>query len=387
MPVKGVSRSDLQLKAGDWVEVRSHEEILATLDQSGRLENLPFMPEMLRYCGQRLRVFKRADKTCDPAHQPWSIRRMTNSVHLEGVRCDGAGHGGCEAGCLIFWKEAWLRRIERDLVSHEILGRSSALTLAPGGVGIDKTIRATGQAEDSDGEVKYFCQATELRTFTSHMKGWDPRQYIRDLRSGNLATGLARHSRKGRVLEMVLAILRLLSSLAINMARGGYPIIRGTAEKTSIENLDLVPGELVRVRSKAEIEASLNKQNRNRGLLFDTEMVPYCGGIYRVLRRVHRIIDENTGEMLNMKHPCIILEGVACRSDFHRLCPRSIYHYWRENWLERASQNILLTPSGYGLAAAGESSWPSSTPIESRQFQTCPDILPLTIYWRSLFES
>jgi hypothetical protein len=23
---------------------------------------------------------------------------MTNSVHLEGVRCDGEGHGGCQAG-------------------------------------------------------------------------------------------------------------------------------------------------------------------------------------------------------------------------------------------------------------------------------------------------
>ena len=60
----------LDLKAREWVEVRSREEILATLDERSRLENLPFMPEMLHYCGQRLRVFKRADKTCDPAHAP-----------------------------------------------------------------------------------------------------------------------------------------------------------------------------------------------------------------------------------------------------------------------------------------------------------------------------
>jgi hypothetical protein len=37
----------LNLKAGQWVEVRSREEILATLDERGRLENLPFMREML----------------------------------------------------------------------------------------------------------------------------------------------------------------------------------------------------------------------------------------------------------------------------------------------------------------------------------------------------
>jgi hypothetical protein len=41
----------LDLKAGEWVEVRSREEILATLDERSRLENLPFMPEMLHYCG------------------------------------------------------------------------------------------------------------------------------------------------------------------------------------------------------------------------------------------------------------------------------------------------------------------------------------------------
>ena len=53
------------LRAGDWVEVRSKEEILRSLDKNGRLEGLPFMPQMFQYCGQRFRVFKRAHKTCD----------------------------------------------------------------------------------------------------------------------------------------------------------------------------------------------------------------------------------------------------------------------------------------------------------------------------------
>jgi hypothetical protein len=66
-------------------------------------------------------------------------------------------------------------------------------------------------------------------------------------------------------------------------------------------------------------------------------MLPYCGGIYRVLRRVHTIIDEKTGKLINMKNPCIMLEGVVCKSDYHRLCPRAIYPYWREAWLKRAS--------------------------------------------------
>ena len=35
------------LRAGDVVEVRSLDEILATLDEQGELDALPFMPEMV----------------------------------------------------------------------------------------------------------------------------------------------------------------------------------------------------------------------------------------------------------------------------------------------------------------------------------------------------
>src|SRR5262245_10013591 len=94
---------------GEWVEVRSPAEILATLDAEGCLDHLPFMPEMLPYCARRFRVYKRADKTCDTIG-PWTLRRMVNTVHLALLRCDGAAHGGCQAGCLFFWKEAWLKR-------------------------------------------------------------------------------------------------------------------------------------------------------------------------------------------------------------------------------------------------------------------------------------
>jgi hypothetical protein len=73
-------------------------------------------------------------------------------------------------------------------------------------------------------------------------------------------------------------------------------------------------------------------------------MLPYCGGIYRVLRRVNRIVDEKTGRIIQMKNSCIVLEGVVCRSDFHRLCPRAIYPYWRESWLKRAVEPALTAP-------------------------------------------
>jgi hypothetical protein len=331
------------LKAGDWVEVRSQEEVLATLDGLGCLDNLPFMPEMLDHCGKRFRVWKRADKTCDPANAPWTIRRMTDSVHLEGLRCSGVSHGGCEAGCLIFWKEAWLKSVStgNDVVPLET---GQGIGLSNGDIPALFTVEqllATSCKQNDGGAPVYFCQATEVRRFTSFMKWWDPRQYIRDIQSGNLSCVSPDASRTERILDLALSILRVIQAAIINFAwaRHGvlYPSIAGQLSKTPLETLNLQPGELVQVRSKEEIVATLDKQNRNRGLLFDTEMVPYCGGIYRVLRRVHHIVDEKTGTMMNMRNPCIVLEGVFCKSDFHRLCPRAIYSYWRENWLRRVS--------------------------------------------------
>jgi hypothetical protein len=332
------SSSKGPLKAGDWVRVRSGDEILRTLDDKGRFENVPFMPEMVQYCGRRFRVGKRADKTCDPAHTPWTLRRMTNTVHLEMLRCDGSGHDGCEAGCLLFWKEAWLERVDSDLLTLEdqkdTYGHQNGF-----GSSLSAKLLAASRATDPGGETLYTCQATELRNFSSFMKWWDPRQYWWDFQSGNLCSGEAEASRRGRLLDRALSILSIIRAAIVYVSwiRYGnrYPAISGQLKKTPVANLNLKPGELVMVRSKAEIEATLDADNRNRGLLFDTEMVPYCGGIFRVLRRVHHIVDERTGKMLHMKYPCIVLEGVYCKSDYHNLCPRAIYSYWRENWLVR----------------------------------------------------
>src|SRR5262249_57684316 len=91
----------LQLRAGEWVEVRSKQEILSTLDERGQLEHMPFMPEMFQFCGRRFRVSKRAHKTCDPVNGLES-RRLPNSVHLEALRCDGSGHSHSPPPCLTF---------------------------------------------------------------------------------------------------------------------------------------------------------------------------------------------------------------------------------------------------------------------------------------------
>jgi hypothetical protein len=54
-----------ELRRGDLVEVKGPAEILATLDERGALEELPFMPEMAALCGQRFQVERRAERVCD----------------------------------------------------------------------------------------------------------------------------------------------------------------------------------------------------------------------------------------------------------------------------------------------------------------------------------
>src|SRR4051812_48152399 len=83
-------------RRGDVVRGRSREEILAPLDADGAAGDLPFMPEMLAYCGRELPVYARADKTCDTIEMTGTKRRMSATVHLTGARCDGSAHGGCQ---------------------------------------------------------------------------------------------------------------------------------------------------------------------------------------------------------------------------------------------------------------------------------------------------
>jgi hypothetical protein len=312
-----------RLRIGDVVEVCSHAEILATLDERGELDSLPFMPEMLQFCGQRLTVAKRANKLCDTI--TWSgMRRMEDAVHLTGVRCDGSGHGGCQAGCLIYWKEAWLKRIDDGDLSQPRPQAPPAIT--PG-------ILAAAAAPADD---RFACQATELlRAAPTPIPPWDPRQYVKDVTSGN--AGLWRTVR-----SVLVGTFNEYQDLSRHLPRwlrirGGerYPFLRGSLTKTPDQRIGLRPGDVVRVKSRQEILTTLDTGNKNRGMSFDGEMLKYCGREARVLRRVEHIIDEGTGRMLHFSNPCIVLEDFVCTGDFHRVCPRAIYPYWREIWLER----------------------------------------------------
>jgi hypothetical protein len=101
----------LALKPGNWVEVKSQEEIRASLDSVGRNRGLGFMPSMYAYCGKRLRVYKRVETIV--LEGTGETRRLRDTVLLEGAICDGEGFV-CDRSCFYFWKEAWLKRAAPD---------------------------------------------------------------------------------------------------------------------------------------------------------------------------------------------------------------------------------------------------------------------------------
>lgn len=343
-----------KLRVNDWVEVKSKEEILETLDKNGQLDGMPFMPEMFAFCGQRLQVQKRAHKTCDTVF-PTRSRRISNAVHLQ-TRCDGSAHGGCQAACLIFWKEAWLKRAndKESLTGSSDATNHQASPHLNGGCSERDVLagtRASGQQDEQD--PAYVCQATRLPYYTTPLAWWDLRQYLEDYTSGNIGLGKLLRG-------LVYASYTTVSQAGIGAGRvmrwlydrfqvlyGGLPHPRkkGTipaGQKTPHAVLNLRPGELVRVKSYEDILATLDTDNKNRGLYFDAEAVPYCGGTYRVLSRVSKILDEKTGKLVKLKNESIILENVYCQarySDCRMFCPRGIYSYWREGWLERLNEN------------------------------------------------
>jgi hypothetical protein len=319
------------LRAGDWVEVKSAAEILGTLDDRGCLDALPFMPEMLPYCGKRFRVFKSAHKSCDTI-ETYTGRRLEDTVHLEALRCSGAAHGGCQADCLLFWKFAWLRRVNGP---HEPAAGPAArprVEAAPRCTldALQEATRAPGSP--SEANERYSCQATELVRASKPLAWWDLRSYVKDLTSGNVSPWKM-------AAYMFLAGLNMIARLHWRGRPAIYPYVRGLAgDKTPAETLDLKPGELVEVRSRKEIMRTLNRSQRNRGLFFDVEMVPHCGKTFRVQRKVERIINEKTGVMMKMRGACILLDGADCSGCFSRyrlFCPRAVHPYWHEIWLKR----------------------------------------------------
>ena len=298
------------------VEVRSLQEIVSTLNPDGTLDGLPFMPEMVKYCGMHFIVRKRLERTCEESEK--GMRRIQNVVFLDNLRCDGSAHGGCQKGCLIFWKEIWLKTAEnKTILGKEPIQEGHTLT------DLSCTIP----------EDLYICQSTELVNATTALSLLDLMSCFRDIRS------------KTYSFPKLVRILSYAFFLRFRYYLTGIPFrfLRGQQAQTPFESLNLQPGEWVQVKTKEEIAETLDAQGMNRGLRFTLDMVPYCGGTYRVLRRLEKMIHEPTRRLISLKDT-VILEESICKG-CHIIkggCPRENFNFWREIWLKRVPEPVYI---------------------------------------------
>jgi len=310
-------------KPNEWVEVRPPLEIAATLDEDGALDGTPFMPEMLPYCGKRFRVLRRAEKTCvELPGGSYAIREFINNdvVFLDGIRCSGSSHDGCQRACLLFWKTAWLKPVDQSQIVIENLGASDSLA---------------DRLKTKSSPVRYFCQSSQLAQSTvprrlSKLEIF--RKFWRDLRYGAVR------------LRHIPSLLVLPFYRKIRDRLVGRPRLRGTLTITPVGQLNLQPGELVEICDLEKMRQTVDRQGRNRGLVCDIELKKFSGKRYRVRSRLDRMISETTGEMRQVKGT-VLLDGNTCMcARVFGGCPREEYCYWREVWLQRVEAHTEPYP-------------------------------------------
>jgi hypothetical protein len=101
---------DLNLQAGEWVEIKSQTEMRDTLDRHGRNRGLICDIELKKFCGKRYQVLARLDKMISEA--TGEMRDVHGTVILDGNQCMCArALGGCPRNDYCYWREVWLRKI------------------------------------------------------------------------------------------------------------------------------------------------------------------------------------------------------------------------------------------------------------------------------------
>ncbi len=287
-----------------WTRVKSFAAIAATLDEHGMTDGLPFMSEMVVLCG-RYGIRRPANRVCMNG-----FRKLERVYHLDPLRCSGADHGGCEAGCLLFWHESWLEMPNND--SAETPGENDRALANQDEAWLHSccTDAHTGN---------YVCQATTVGQLGTELPLPGPQHLILEFVHGRMG------KREAKLLWQWLFNLLLLRI---------YTRAFRKHHSSSIQNLNLQVGDMVRVRSRMEILKTLGPGGCHYGLRVVPDMLRYCGKVYRVTGKVRRLIEPELGKMREINNECIVLEGVTC-SGGRTLCSRREMFFWREAWLTR----------------------------------------------------
>src|SRR5579885_659320 len=209
------------------------------------------MPEMIPFCGKVFRVSLRAIKTCWYGHGS-GMRKFPEEdvVLLEGVRCSGADHGGCQKACNIFWREAWLRKVDNaELATARCNGEQGLVS----------------RLKTMSGSDRYFCQSSEILRSTVELSRFERFTKCADEIQTRNST--------------LLKVLRRISIWTYWKTRRALfgPYGSGQKGTTPAERLSLQPGEYVEIKPMEKIRETLDDKAHNRGLYFTPSMSQLCG--------------------------------------------------------------------------------------------------------------
>lgn len=101
---------DLKLQPGDWVMIKSSDEITRTLDAQGRNRGMICDFGMCRYSGGKYQVRSRLDRMI--SEPTGEMRDVEATVILDGLYCLCWNTlGGCPRQDFMYWREVWLDRV------------------------------------------------------------------------------------------------------------------------------------------------------------------------------------------------------------------------------------------------------------------------------------
>ena len=113
----GITRrpQNLNLQAGELVQVRSRDEIMDTLGQNMKNRGLHFDVEMVPFCATGTeRVLTRVERIVD--EKTGLLIELPNPcLILDSVTCSGllsSSRMFCPRNIYPFWREVWLKRVD-----------------------------------------------------------------------------------------------------------------------------------------------------------------------------------------------------------------------------------------------------------------------------------
>ncbi len=296
----------LSLGASDRVEVRSAEEILATLDEKGKLGGIAFTPQMVDFCGKTFRISKKANRII---LESTGERRILKKpmVMLEGAICNGKAHGGCDRSCFYLWPEAWLKK-----------------TSSPGNGGLMMRDQKEVIADIPECCQSNFDDLLEATLPDPRLALWLRRYWWRLKRNLWHLSILGVSGYRSRAFP---------STQSKNIINAENKEAKSSG--TSSASLHLQPGDYVEVRPLKEIFATLDRDDKLNGMRFNKEMAKFSGYRFKVYRKLDKMVSEGDGRLLKVKTPTVLLEGAFCDGKAHGKCDRYCFAFWREAWLKK----------------------------------------------------